>query len=658
MKSNIIVPLEITLQNFLSYGNDKVIIKLDHPDPILIVGENHDAAVDGEIDSNGAGKSAVLNAIAFCVYDKTISVIKKDKLINFINKKDMYVSFVFKKGNIYHKIERWRKNAGMGADGVRLMIRKGKGKFIPETHDKTPDSISNTNAKLASIFGMPYAVFSRVGIISARMNSFLSLELKDQRSIMEELCSFTELTHKAKSMGRQISLDKKDLEALMQLNDQIKENRDRYTTEKTQVDTDHAEWEVTHSESCEEYKKSIKKLNRIKFSEQQTAYEEITTENKRKADIENKITTREALIRERRADIKRFTEWEDKKLTRVVALEEGLKEYDDLDFTTIISNFDQLSELKTQNKENAAKKAQCNTEIKQIELVVAEKEAEYKKLTQSKCPYCKQDFQDAKDKMITVLADVKVKVKDLKSLDAELDVLEKIEASLEAKTINIPSTKYATKTEAINAQSMMNRSRDRLEDTRNEVCPMELDVIEEEKEIVRVEATIVSETEAMDLLSKELDLIRKKFKFESIEELNQKKFLLKSQIQQLDEKEKEINPYTKMKDHYSKVEIEEDKSNKIDEMHKKLEHKMFVHKLLTRKDSFIRKALLNKSIPFLNTRLMYYLEKLRLPHKVEFLHDMTVRISQFGNELGFGNLSSGQEARVNLALSFAFRDLL
>ncbi len=37
---------------------------------------------------------------------------------------------------------------------------------------------------------------------------------------------------------------------------------------------------------------------------------------------------------------------------------------------------------------------------------------------------------------------------------------------------------------------------------------------------------------------------------------------------------------------------------------------------------------------------------------------MTAKISEFGNEMEFGNLSGGQRARVNLALSFAFRDVL
>jgi DNA repair exonuclease SbcCD ATPase subunit len=88
------------------------------------------------------------------------------------------------------------------------------------------------------------------------------------------------------------------------------------------------------------------------------------------------------------------------------------------------------------------------------------------------------------------------------------------------------------------------------------------------------------------------------------------------------------------------------------------EHQSFLLKLLTKKDSFIRKALLHKNLPFLNERLAYYLDSLGLPHTVEFTPNLTASITQFGRELSFGSLSNGQRARVNFALSLAFGDVL
>jgi DNA repair exonuclease SbcCD ATPase subunit len=45
-------------------------------------------------------------------------------------------------------------------------------------------------------------------------------------------------------------------------------------------------------------------------------------------------------------------------------------------------------------------------------------------------------------------------------------------------------------------------------------------------------------------------------------------------------------------------------------------------------------------------------------HKVEFTKDMTISISQFNNPISFSNLSGGQKARINIALAFAFRDVV
>lgn len=57
-------------------------------------------------------------------------------------------------------------------------------------------------------------------------------------------------------------------------------------------------------------------------------------------------------------------------------------------------------------------------------------------------------------------------------------------------------------------------------------------------------------------------------------------------------------------------------------------------------------------------QLQHYLDELGLPHTVQFTHELAAKISRFGQELDFGNLSAGQRARVNFALSLAFKDVL
>ena len=80
-------------------------------------------------------------------------------------------------------------------------------------------------------------------------------------------------------------------------------------------------------------------------------------------------------------------------------------------------------------------------------------------------------------------------------------------------------------------------------------------------------------------------------------------------------------------------------------------------KLLTNKDSFIRKKIIDQNLAYLNNRLTYYLDKLGLPHQVQFQNDLAVEITQLGQDLDFDNLSRGERNRLILGLSFAFRDV-
>ena len=87
------------------------------------------------------------------------------------------------------------------------------------------------------------------------------------------------------------------------------------------------------------------------------------------------------------------------------------------------------------------------------------------------------------------------------------------------------------------------------------------------------------------------------------------------------------------------------------------DHQEFLMKLLTNKDSFIRKKIIDQNLAYLNNRLTYYLDKLGLPHQVVFQNDLNVEITQLGQDLDFDNLSRGERNRLILGMSFAFRDV-
>ena len=125
----------------------------------------------------------------------------------------------------------------------------------------------------------------------------------------------------------------------------------------------------------------------------------------------------------------------------------------------------------------------------------------------------------------------------------------------------------------------------------------------------------------------------------------------------LERKCKEQDPYAEQIEEMTKTALEEISYDKINELTKVREHEEFLLKLLTNKDSFIRKKIIDQNLSYLNTRLGYYLEKIGLPHQVEFQNDLTVSITELGRDLDFDNLSRGERNRLILSLSWAFRDV-
>ena len=119
----------------------------------------------------------------------------------------------------------------------------------------------------------------------------------------------------------------------------------------------------------------------------------------------------------------------------------------------------------------------------------------------------------------------------------------------------------------------------------------------------------------------------------------------------------EENPYDDQIIELKETAVQEIDWNGLNELVRIKDHQEFLHKLLTNKDSFVRKRIIDQNLAFLNQRLTYYLDKIGLPHTVEFQNDLTVIITQLGQDLDFDNLSRGERNRLILSLSWAFRDV-
>ena len=127
--------------------------------------------------------------------------------------------------------------------------------------------------------------------------------------------------------------------------------------------------------------------------------------------------------------------------------------------------------------------------------------------------------------------------------------------------------------------------------------------------------------------------------------------------QKLQSKLAEDDPYQEQIDTISDTAIQEISYDKVNALTSMKDHQEFLLKLLTNKDSFIRKKIIDQNLSFLNNRLNHYLDKIGIIHRVVFKNDLGVDITYMGHDLDFHNLSRGEMTRVTLSLSWAFRDV-
>lgn len=642
---------ELTLQNFMSYGNNVTTINLDFDDPILIEGRNYDAIVNGQVDSNGAGKSAILDALAFGLYDKTISRKEKSDLINNVNKKNLEVSVTFEKDDNVYKVIRMRKTKTK-AD-VQLLVRK---KTETEFKDKTPDSITNTNIEIEKILGLPFDVFARIIVFSANFEPFLDLPSRasnkvSQTSIMEELFGYTELTEKAEALKEKIKGVKSEFTHLEELQVQVANERERHKKQLEDVQRRLESWDSEHKNKIEETKEKLKKLKAIDLDSERKIHTEMKS-------LQESISTVET--------DKRILETEKKSLQNKLAENQSRREKyesakkkvevveEKIDFTKELKILDAIDEYEKNTSEQYDFVKYYRGQHEEAEKTIKKLKDELEVLEKNKCPYCKQAMHDTDEKKAEIndkLAEVEPHSADsLKKSEEAAEKLADAEAALEKLTKK--SSFKGSRKEYQKVLDQYNESKTLLESLVEEnLGDIDFEIEAKEQEIINLENKITD-------IKEKLESLKNKTQFDGLNMIERIVVQIENLEERLKDLDKETNPHVETVEELKNVEFKDDYNERLNELKNTLDHQEFLLKLLTKKDSFIRRNLLDRSLPFLNKRLMGYLEMLGLPHRVEFKPDMTAHISQFGTELNFSSLSSGQRARVNLALAFAFRDVL
>lgn len=265
---------------------------------------------------------------------------------------------------------------------------------------------------------------------------------------------------------------------------------------------------------------------------------------------------------------------------------------------------------------------------------------------------------------------------DLESVDieAELTAHQTLRLWLENDSKMRELSKQKATLESASAQASKTSDKylkeiDKLKDKKCHACEQELQdhkhgemLIEAKKNLAEAQVYSKKVEEDLKKVTKEIENIGTQTRrpltfYETEAEALEHKNNLTNLEKTLLEKTEEQNPYAEQIEELKRSAIQEIDWTTVNELSKLRDHQEFLLKLLTNKDSFIRKKIIDQNLTYLNKRLSNYIDKLGLPHVVKFQNDLTVGISQLGQELDFDNLSRGERNRLILSMSFAFRDV-
>ena len=227
----------VSWKNFLSTGNDTIKIELNRSPSTLIVGQN------------GAGKSTMLDALSFGLFGKPHRDIKKDQMINSINKKGTVVEVEFKIGDSDFRIMRGIKPNKFEIYQNGTMINQASNardyqKFLEQ-----------------NILKLNHKSFHQVVVLgSSSFIPFMQLPIWSRRGVIEDLLDiniFSKMNTLLKERNAKIKDELTDINHQIELFKTKIDSQGKYIKDLQSINKDLVE---TKKETIKDHEKDIKEL--------------------------------------------------------------------------------------------------------------------------------------------------------------------------------------------------------------------------------------------------------------------------------------------------------------------------------------------------------------------------------------------------------------
>lgn len=637
----------LKIKNFLSFGNSETVLDLTKDPLTLIKGYNLDKPGESEEARSGTGKSSVLQALHYALFGKSINnEIKLANIINKTNKKNLEVTLTFEKDGIEYRIERGRK-----PEYLRFIVNN-----IETEDDEAQGENSKTQEQIQEILGFEPDIFNQTFLLTKNVESFLKQPLATQRDIIEQLIGTTILTLKADALKVKIKEYKQfvgeetvRLQTVKSSNQQIIDQHNQ-TIEK--IKSQQQNWNVEHQDKIEKLKTYLEGLKSFDIQDELEKHEfnaeQIKIkEQKEKQDNEIKDLNNQvnSLIQEGFGIQKQLTELQNVNVDQEKQLYESWDVYNKAveDYNIKVA----AQELINKEVDLAKSKvSSLHNAIVKLDKDIDELESNIKMFQANVCPMCGQALHDEHSKLkqtfIENLANKKIEREEKQGEfdEAGKDYEIAIQKIKPVESISVPKP---------DKQPHYKDQKD-LYEHENKVRNLVKDGQVLAEKVKDLQEKIKSYPE---LVYQEAKPTYYKMKELAMQHIS----LITSCESNIDTLLKEENPFDKTLSEMKEPELIPYDESKLNETLRIQKHSELLVKLLTDKDSFIRKKVLERNLNFLNQLIKKYMLKIGSIHEVNFLPDMSVDIVKQGESFDFANLSEGEKTAVTLSLNFAFREL-
>ena len=270
---------KVRWKNFLSTGNYFLEVQLDRSPTTLIVGEN------------GSGKSTVLDALCFVLFNKPFRTISKSQLVNSINLGGTIVEieFIIQKNNF--KIIR-----GMKPNIFEIYCN---GRMM----NQDANALDTQKILEQQILKLNYRSFTQVVILgSSTFIPFMQLRSKDRREVVEDILDIKifslmnfllkhkvkEVSEELKSIEYEFRLSKEKIDLQNKYIEDIRKNKERIIEEKEHLVFDSERVVLSEQEKVDKIKLEIKSLE-PETSQKENVKSSIREYHKMEAKLSNRV---------------------------------------------------------------------------------------------------------------------------------------------------------------------------------------------------------------------------------------------------------------------------------------------------------------------------------------------------------------------------------